>query len=484
MQICIGEIMRIFKRCANILILFAMVLTAMSVQAATPGALSGRFSINDKGGEVVFSQGNLQFQASTGTWRFAEHQTDIIGEDNVNVSSTYSGWVDLFGWGTSGYNGHEPWTTAYSYTHYDTEGDLPGTEYDWGYHNAISNGGNQPRLWRTMTNLEWYYVMRLRDNADNLIFPVMIDSLKCLMLLPDDWTPVPGITLRPMTDFGTWSGQHFTSNTFRFDTLTVAQWEQLEQHGAVVFPSAGERTTANGYMQYNEGLLEYWIGEYWGEKMGEYLSLNSTADTKSVGIYAHTNSWGFSVRLVLDYVAPPVEVNEVHVSIEFPDTGTVMPTNAEYSYMSYVFKQDDPLFNTIGSVTVPDTAGYEVSQYSYYTDRYGYLPGGTTLQPATDYYIMMGIVPRHGYAFPADSNGDADVNQITIMVNGASSSLASGSEKTITVAHLFHTSGPTTGLEPTSDSSLKGRGEKVLRDGQLLIIRGDKTYNAQGAEVR
>jgi hypothetical protein len=37
--------------------------------------------------------------------------------------------------------------------------------------------------------------------------------------------------------------------------------------------------------------------------------------------------------------------------------------------------------------------------------------------------------------------------------------------------------------EPTSDSSLKGRGKKVLRDGVLLIENGDKTYNACGVEM-
>ena len=38
--------------------------------------------------------------------------------------------------------------------------------------------------------------------------------------------------------------------------------------------------------------------------------------------------------------------------------------------------------------------------------------------------------------------------------------------------------------EPTSDSSLKGRANKVLRDGVLYIERNGRTYNAQGAEVR
>ena len=38
--------------------------------------------------------------------------------------------------------------------------------------------------------------------------------------------------------------------------------------------------------------------------------------------------------------------------------------------------------------------------------------------------------------------------------------------------------------EPTSDSALKGRGQKVIKDGQLLIERNGKTYNALGAEMK
>jgi len=39
-------------------------------------------------------------------------------------------------------------------------------------------------------------------------------------------------------------------------------------------------------------------------------------------------------------------------------------------------------------------------------------------------------------------------------------------------------------VKPTSDSSLKSRANKVVRDGVLYIERNGKTYNAQGAEVK
>ena len=75
------------------------------------GVLPGRFTVNAKGLQVQFAQGNLQYQASSHTWRFAEHQYDIVGDatignvyengvksDNTAISSAYNGWIDLYGW--------------------------------------------------------------------------------------------------------------------------------------------------------------------------------------------------------------------------------------------------------------------------------------------------------------------------------------------------------------------------------------------------
>ena len=44
----------------------------------------------------------------------------------------------------------------------DGSGDIAGTNYDWGVNNAISNGGNEAGLWRTLTIEEWKYLMESR----------------------------------------------------------------------------------------------------------------------------------------------------------------------------------------------------------------------------------------------------------------------------------------------------------------------------------
>ena len=118
------------------------------------GALGGLFSVSE-GQQVRFSQGNLQYQASTSTWRFAENQTDCIGDGNANIGDAYDGWIDLFGWGTSGFNHgavcYQPWSSSQDPHDYCAYGNPNDNLYsqtgqaDWGY-NAISNGGSQNGL--------------------------------------------------------------------------------------------------------------------------------------------------------------------------------------------------------------------------------------------------------------------------------------------------------------------------------------------------
>ena len=88
---------------------------------------------------MTFSPGNLQYKASTSIWAFAENQYDFVGSDNTNISSTYDGWIDLFGWGTSGYNDKQPYMTSDTdYDYGDGTNDLTGTNYDWGAYASIT----------------------------------------------------------------------------------------------------------------------------------------------------------------------------------------------------------------------------------------------------------------------------------------------------------------------------------------------------------
>ena len=87
--------------------LIATLLSVVSINAQEPLPSEvlqyGKFSVSSTK-KVMFSKGNLQYQANPGTWRFAENQYDVIGADNGNIASDYTGWIDLFGWGTWGSN--------------------------------------------------------------------------------------------------------------------------------------------------------------------------------------------------------------------------------------------------------------------------------------------------------------------------------------------------------------------------------------------
>ena len=128
-------------------------------QPTVKGALPGIFSVSSNN-KINFSHGNLQYRPRIKTWRFAVNQYDIAGSDNNNVymQSYCNTWVDLFGYGTSGWDGgagrfmpYETTTNNSEYTEGADGNDLIDfyANADWGYYNPIINGGNQMAMWRT-----------------------------------------------------------------------------------------------------------------------------------------------------------------------------------------------------------------------------------------------------------------------------------------------------------------------------------------------
>ena len=259
------------------------------------GALPGLFSVSATQ-QVFFSQGNLQYQACTDTWRFAEHQYDYVGtqtadgdgyyggnvsgSDNRNISSTYSGWIDLFGWGT----GSNPTLSSQIYWDY-------GTFVDWGS-NPISNGGNTANRWRTLTQAEWEYLLNERPNASSKFAIGNINGVGGLILLPDSWTlPSECSFTSGFTTYDGYNDIGWTRNSY-----TLAQWSQMEAAGAVFLPAAGSRNGTNVYRVGNGG------GYYWSSSPG-YENHAYNMFFNRLDLYATYNSIryrGFSVRPVLD----------------------------------------------------------------------------------------------------------------------------------------------------------------------------------------
>ena len=276
------------------------------------GAINGLFTINANGDQVYFSQGNLQYQASTNIWRFAENQWDYVGtqipddhgryggtvngSDNSNISQSYSGWIDLFGWGTSGYdhgaNAYQPWSTSTTSSHYFAYGANTNNLYDgnghadWGY-NAISNGGNTENSgWRTLTKDEWYYVSKTRTTTSGIRWAKgTVNGVNGVILLPDNWTASVYALNHPN------DGDYPYSD----NTISASDWVNvLEANGAVFLPAAGER---RGTSVSNANLdVSYWSASCRPDDFDAYyLTLHFSG---SLTYDQRGRNRGLSVRLI------------------------------------------------------------------------------------------------------------------------------------------------------------------------------------------
>ena len=290
------------------------------------GCLPGLFSVSETS-QVRFSQGNLQWSsqgyhavrgsrnALPGSWRFAEHQYDVVGSpsqyetstssyfvypgnvegsDNGSIGEDYAGWIDLFGWGTSGYRDRHPYSVSVDASDYgDGASDISGTYYDWGVYNAISNGGDIPGIWRTLTSDEWYYLLNRRTSAHFKHGPGSIQlednsTVNGWILLPDVWELPDGCTF---TD-----GQFLMYNNFDLNTYTLSQWAAMEAAGAVFLPAAGSRNGA--VVSFIGGHGDYWSSTYVDANFVHYLNFWSN----DAYMDRSSRTYGRAVRLAREIV--------------------------------------------------------------------------------------------------------------------------------------------------------------------------------------
>ena len=222
------------------------------------------FSIG-KNNFVTFSPGNLQYHPANDEWRFAPSQLDYIGDANSNCSSTYNGWLDLFGWSTR--------ATNFGVSTSKDDGDYSGLFVDWGT-NKIGN--DAPHTWRTLTDDEWNYIFHHRYKAKSLCFVAQVDRVRGLLLLPNNWICPEDVNVN-------------NNNIF-----TAAHWSKLEASGAVFLPAAGYRY--GSYVNYVQDGGYYWFATDYYDDYAYYLYFRSVgADVVSNG-----RDRGRSVRLVKD----------------------------------------------------------------------------------------------------------------------------------------------------------------------------------------
>lgn len=254
--------------------------------------------------QIIFSSGNLQYHPANDEWRFAENQTDYIGDANRNISADYYGWIDLFGWGT----GANPTTTSENEMDY-------ATFIDWGT-NPI--GSDAPNTWRTLTSDEWMYIFNERPNAQSLFAFGSVNGVNGIILLPDNWTTPLGVDFVASTSQGLyWDGvlyHNSNGNNFSHNTYTSEQWSEMEQSGAVFLPASGFR---DGAMALVGDHGNYWssTGDYGTSAHNIYLS-TSIFDPNSMDMRIR----GHSVRLVKEASADTPSTPEEPEIPEEPET--------------------------------------------------------------------------------------------------------------------------------------------------------------------
>ena len=223
------------------------------------GAAKGVFSVGSYK-KVYFAKGNLQYQASTGNWQFANNQWDFIGtttadekgnyggtvsgSDNRYASSTYSGWVDLFIWG------------------------------NWG-----SYGRNEG--WEVPNRDEWVYLFNGRPGASGKRGCAKVNGVPGIVVLPDDWSQPNGVSFS--------SSMSYSSNVY-----DLASWSKMEEAGAVFLPAAGRLTDGKVYRAGSD--CDYWSASSISSTHAYNVDLTNGKSFNPQDSSPRTH--GFAVRLI------------------------------------------------------------------------------------------------------------------------------------------------------------------------------------------
>ena len=318
---------------------------------------------------IIFAPGNLQYQASSHSWRFATNTYDFVDGVDIhygrsgweftwegpsymtanntpkgnniyyNNTPTYyggrdnqTGWIDLFGWGTSGnvtgLTGHyatcnDPIAVengAWGGVNYNpyygpASGNLTGTNYDWGS-NSIYNpktGANETG-WYTLSKDEWDCLI-----ASDAFYGYACLTDRSYVQTKQDGHPtryLSGIVLIPNGFIdpkcaSTNNGEFLTSSKygrnqqgfFTQNQYTTTSWARMEAAGAVFLPTAGYRggfSVADASSALHGGVVaQYWTASrYDNEKAYMFRTENGDLqDHTRVRTQESGRNAGCSVRL-------------------------------------------------------------------------------------------------------------------------------------------------------------------------------------------
>ena len=143
-----------------------------------------------------------------------------------------------------------------------------GTNWEWGYYNAISNGGDEPGIWRTPIKGEMDFAIYDRQKTNFTIgtktnvnaVAAVIESVPGLMVFPDDFLWPEGLENR----FGEEDvfDESLDLDFYYTKSYNESEFELLEEKGVLFLPECEINYEAQiaGRVDQEQG---YVTGGYW-----------------------------------------------------------------------------------------------------------------------------------------------------------------------------------------------------------------------------
>ena len=460
--------------------------TAISQTSKT---LTGTFSVGQY--EVAqFATGNLQY--TNGTWGFAKQQYQYVGEANINIGDpTFTGTIDMFGWSTNETNyGVDPRNVNEFYD---------GEFVDWGDLFPVEDN------WSTLSADQWKYLLNTRPNASSLKQIARVGSVVGIMLFPDVWNAPLTVTAQPDSYF-----------EVDIHNYTLEQWAELEKAGALFLPAAGRRAGGYGNMINKDQVEEtnpanlngghykhqdntniycyYWTSTINDSKDVSYLhniqALGGDKYTIGTGaIWGEKGRYGQSVRLAkVTDITPETYTRTVTAgklgTLCLPFGGTITGAVLYECVGSELGKV------YLGSVTtlvagVPYIFEATATELAVYSDGTTATAGshnglvGTfvdeTVVAAGDYILLNNEL--------RPSNGEAKVNanRAYLVMDDVPVGKPTQMPGRRYIGMSVQGENETTGFDniqlPNANS------QKLIINGQLIIIRNGEKFNAQGQKL-
>ena len=483
----------------------------------TPTVVANSYFSVGEGKFVQFSTGNLQYEVGTNTWSFASEQYEVIGGeayDPANPTNTnygmnepgYTGKLDLFGWSSDDKFGVNPSNTDANYE---------DAFADWG--NLVNEEG-----WYTLTKDEMNYILNRKKDGKKLWALATVYGMNGLILLPDNWNT--STTL----EYGYVPAEfNYTKNQ-----LDDAAWAALEANGAVFLPAGGSRVGGHGNKDQGGGPAEFdahddyfhvdnvgSMGYYWlntqdtrddYKNCASYLILpgwsKGATDADNDDICLQPQVWsrekrrGNSVRLVKKVT--PDYTREVRPGYY----GTICLQNGGQMigaslFELYYYNEAQGLLYMVGEADATMEAGnpYVFLPNERATNNTLYVFYDETTATAKTVNGLVGYLGDENMQLPGDgTNYILQDNKIKKVVGGDNSNVFVTKNRAYIQLGSVDKNEPApvpgcrlvaigqapqvaTGMESVDASA---QPVKMIIDGQLYILRGEKMYDAQGKLVK